>query len=317
MKKEDIKWTIGAYDPTGFLHSFPKSLALSLKVSNLSDNPEDIIATSGFAFRIWVDGKTLCPSAMSIFDFKLCHQGVENGGYTCTYIDRLWDEQSVEEERRLHAIKMIKEAVDSKLYPIVWDIGIPEWGLITGYDESKETLSYLSITGEEGNIAYTILGRREIPILSVTIPKEKTDKSEESILIDTIKLAIRHAKGEEWCENADGLEAYKALTDFFTTENIKDSFSFSTQYYLGTYASLRYHAWKYLLKASHTYPELIEVAKGYEEIYQNLKSAFDLVCSDIIHSEEMLMMVQNKVRSAGVREVTCIDLLESTPLLKK
>lgn len=67
MKKLDITWE-GIEDPTGYLFSFAKSLAAVVKNSPYTDLFEDIIATSGFAFRMWVD-RELCPSATSIWEF--------------------------------------------------------------------------------------------------------------------------------------------------------------------------------------------------------------------------------------------------------
>ena len=95
MKRLDITWE-GIEDPTGYLFSFAKSLAAVVKNSPYTDLFEDIIATSGFAFRMWVS-PDLCPSATSMWQFDQQKKWVERGGISCQYIERMWGQEDVEE----------------------------------------------------------------------------------------------------------------------------------------------------------------------------------------------------------------------------
>jgi len=76
MKKLSLSWD-GIEDPTGYLFSFAKCISAAVKNSPYSSLSEDIIASSGFAFRMWV-ASDLCPSAMSIWEFKKQKPWVEN-----------------------------------------------------------------------------------------------------------------------------------------------------------------------------------------------------------------------------------------------
>ena len=60
MKKLDVTWN-DVHDSTGYLFSFAKSLSCAVKNSPYSELSEDIVATSGFAFRMWISAD-LCPS---------------------------------------------------------------------------------------------------------------------------------------------------------------------------------------------------------------------------------------------------------------
>ena len=64
MKKLNVSWD-GIDDKTCYLFSFAKSLSAATKNSPYSDLCEDIITTSGFSFRMWIDAASLCPSAMA------------------------------------------------------------------------------------------------------------------------------------------------------------------------------------------------------------------------------------------------------------
>jgi hypothetical protein len=263
----------GITDPTGYLFSFTKCLSAALKHSPYAEVSEDIIATSGFAFRMWVDKNTLCPSAMSMWEFKKQKPWAENGGLVCDYVERLWGQDNIEEERRLAAIEIIKKSIDSGVAAVAWDISGCEWGLITGYDDGAQKLFTLKINGSEDEIGYSQLGKLEIPIMSVLTVMGKSEKPREQIFTDTVKLAVSHNKGEEWCDNAKGLNAYPALITFIT-DKLEDDSCWSLEYYLGTYASLKYYARKYFEK--HGYSDLAEL---YRNIYTAWKSAFDIKVS--------------------------------------
>lgn len=194
MKKPNITWD-GVKDTTGYLFSFAKALAAALKNSPYHEYAEDVIAASGFAFRMWV-AEDLCPSATGVWEFKQQKPWVESAGITCAYVERLWGEEAVEEERRLAAIEMIKKSIDNGIPTISWDIGVCEWGLVTGYDDKAEKLAILSITGAEEEMAYAQLGKREIPILSVLTITGTTGKAQGTIIADTLKLAKNHLLGQ-------------------------------------------------------------------------------------------------------------------------
>lgn len=179
MKKLDITWE-GIEDPTGYLFSFVKSLAAVVKNSPYTDLFEDIIATSGFAFRMWVD-RELCPSATSIWEFSGQKRWVENGGLCCGYVERMWGEDAVEEERRTQAVSMIKESIDRGIGAVSWDISGCEWGVITGYSEEDELFYTLKIDGSEGVVPYGSIGKLDMPILSVLTITGKQEKPQEEI----------------------------------------------------------------------------------------------------------------------------------------
>jgi len=271
MKKLNITWD-GIHDSTGYLFSLAKSLSCAVKNSPWPEYAEDIVATSGFAFRMWV-AADLCPSSTSIWSFDGQKPWVENGGLTCDYVGRYWDMDNVEEQKQLEAIANIKSSIDSGIPAVSWDIGIPEWGLITGYDDETQTFTTLPapVNHPAGTMPYDVLGKRELPLLSVLTVTGKSDKPQADILKDTIKLAVTHLKGGEWCDNAKGLEAYPALIrhfmpGVFTNEN---GFAWNREYLLGTYGALKYYAWKYFEKSGQN-----DLAALYKDIHETWQKAF-------------------------------------------
>ena len=268
MKKLNINFE-QTTDTTGYLFSLAKCLSAVLKHSELKDFADDIVASSGFAFRMWV-AADLCPSAMSIWEFAKQPEWVANGGLVCDYTERMWGQDNMEEVRREAAIRQIKSAIDNGMAAVAWDVGDCEWGIISGYDEETKMLSTLKIDGKEDQIAYDKLGKLEIPILSVLTVSHKSDKAVEQVVTDTKQLAASHLRGEEWCNNAKGIMAYDTLCCFISEKFTPDD-AWQLEYYLGTYAALKWYAWKFFDK----YEEK-ECAEIYESVYKLWQAAFDI-----------------------------------------
>jgi len=308
MKKQlNISWN-GIPDATGYLFSFAKSLACAVKNSPWSEYTEDIVATSGFAFRMWVS-KDLCTSATSIWDFSSQKRWVENGGLICIYVGRYWDQEHIEEEKRLEAIKIIKASIDRGIPAVSWDIGVPEWGLITGYDDDSQMFYILPINTEKSdpaiNMPYDALGKREIPILSVLTITGGSSKAKEDILRDTMKLAVHHLKGKEWCENAKGLDAYPALIRIFN-DNPDISASWNAEYFLGTYAALKEYAYKYFEKAG-----MAGLAELYRAIFNAWMEAFKIKSDEDATSHEIRARIVSLLESAYENESKAVQIMES------
>lgn len=301
MKKRNVTFE-GTTDTTGYLFSLMKSLHASLWCSRYRDRADDIVASSGFAFRMWVDPKGLCPSATSIWDFQMQKPWVENGGLACGYVQRLWGEDAVEESRRAEAAELIKNSIDDGIAPVAWDISGCEWGLITGYD--GDTLFTRKIDGSEDSIPCEKLGRLELPILSVLAVTGRTEKPAQQIVTDTKKLAVSHLRGEEWCENAQGLAAYDALTGFIDTR-LSDDTAWNLEYYLGTYAALKWYAWKFFEKYNE--PSLADI---YKTVYASWKTAFDLKLSRGIGDQAKAQII-DLLQTAKQAEARAVEIMSA------
>ena len=300
MKKMKITWE-GIYDSTGYLFSFAKALCCAVKNSPFAEAAEEIVASSGFAFRMWVS-PDLCPSATSMWQFDRQKNWVERGGISCQYIERMWGQEDVEEERRQEAVQLIRQSIDSGIPVISWDIVVCEWGLITGYDDESETFAVLPITGQEGEMAYSQLGKREIPILSVLAVTGKAEQSQEEIVRETLDIAKNHLLGNEWCENACGLAAYPALVKHLESEEAEMACSWNMEYFLGTYAPLKWYAWKFFERHG-----LQELASLYHSVYENWQKAFEMKKSLDLSDRQNRQAVAELLKQAEVWEKQAVD----------
>lgn len=301
MKKLNVTWN-GIYDSTGYLFSFAKSLSATVKNSPYAELFEDIIATSGFAFRMWV-AADLCLSGTSIWSFDSQNAWLENGGLMCDYVGRYWDQDDIEEAKRHEAIGKIKKSIENGIAAISWDIGVPEWGLITGYDDETQTFRALTVTGAEIEMPYDTLGKREIPMLNVITLKGRTNKSQDDIIKDTLKLVASHLRGEEWCENPKGLEAYPSLISHFEKE-FNPPVSWNMEYYLGTYAALKWYGWKFFEKY-----KLSELCELYKKVFDCWQEAFNIKKSCDLSNSENREKIAKLLKTAYECERQVVQLL--------
>ena len=300
MKKLNATWE-GIHDSTGYLHSFAKSLACAVKNSPWPGLAEDVIATSGFAFRMWVSAD-LCPSATSIWDFDSQKPWVENSGLICDYSGRYWGQEEIEEEKWQHAVAIAKKSIDNGIPAVSWDIGVPEWGLITGYSDETQTFATLAIDGE-GEMPYSALGKREIPILSVLTITGMEERPQADILRDTVKLAIAHLKGEEWCDNAKGLEACPALIRHLEDDFNMDA-SWNMEYFLGTYVALKYYAWKYFEKCVQ-----VQLCEIYKAVYDAWAEAFAIKTGEDISQVAVRERIISLLNVAYEKEQQAVEVM--------
>jgi hypothetical protein len=301
MKKLNVTWD-GVTDPTGYLFSFAKALSCTVKNSPWLEYAEDIIASSGFAFRMWVSAD-LCPSATSIWSFDGQKPWVESGGLTCDYVGRYWGQDNIEEQKRLEAIVNIKKSIDCGVPAVSWDIGVCEWGIIRGYDDDAQVFDTLAINNKEYELPYASLGKRELPLLSVLTITGVGGKTQESILYDTKKLAAFHLKGGEWCDNAKGLDAYSTLIKHFEGEFNPDA-SWNMEYFLGTFGGVKYYAWKYFEKMRE-----VQLADLYKSVYDAWLKAFQIKTGVDISKPEARAEIASLLRSAYDNEKRAVEIM--------
>lgn len=302
MKKLDITWN-ETFDSTGYLFSFAKALSCAVKNSPYSDLAEDIVASSGFAFRMWI-AADLCPSETSIWDFGRQPEWIQNGGLAVTHINCCWQPENVLNDGRNEALPKIKASIDRGIPVVAWDIGVPEWGLITGYDDETQKFATLCINGAADEMDYSRLGNREMPMLNVVILTGRTDKTQADIVADTKARAKTHLSGGEPCENAQGLAAYECLIEILEREDPALAASWNLEYALGTFGALKWYAWKFFEKYGET-----ELAGLYKTVYESWQQTFELKKTTDMSSAENRNAASELLKKARECENAALQIL--------
>jgi hypothetical protein len=325
---EDITWykdtNVISNDEPGIVHSFMASLAATMNFLKEDFDPVWLMGASAFAFRIFVN-KTMCPSAMSIFNWEqILQEAVNQAGYQCNYISRMWDEVALEQERKNLAQEAIIKGIERGTPAIVWDIQDCEWGLIIGYDESKCEYLTLAHTGVHSSLLFDKLGQNGINILSVAIPLEQNGRTKEEIIQNSLRAAIAHAEQQEWNDRPEyqnGLQAYDLWSSIFEKwamlvevgkeKNIGVDLKNFSLYYSAHYFSARCYARDYLKMISNGNEFLGKASEKYSQVALFIKPVWDHFRTKKSPDIDQLKSFMQNILEAGRYEAEGINLIKS------
>ena len=285
---ENLSWYIDREardrDEPGLVHSFVGSAATVLNHVSESFDPVEFMGASGFAFRLSVN-ETLCPSAMSVFDFRgILPETLEQAGRHAEHITCLWDEKEEEQQRRAAAHGAIVAAVDCGLPPIVWDVRDAEWGVITGYNSDRRVYQTLNHRGEADELPFDRLGRNGIDILSVVIAGDANGRKREELIRAALRVAVDHADQREWTERPEyqnGLVAYDTWATIYdrwamiVTKGDPDLIEHDlcrwSRYYAAHYYGARCYTRDYLASLGADNEVLKKAAACYKRVASHLR----------------------------------------------
>jgi hypothetical protein len=301
------------------------SLATAINCIAGNLDPVWLMGSSAFAFRIMVN-ESLCPSAMSIFNWAaVLPQAVENSGYHCTYISRMWDEEDKEVEKRELAHAAIIENLRMRRPAVVWDVHDDEWGVIIGYDGRTRMYHALSNKGKPVTLPIDRLGRNGIDILSVAIPGEPNDRTRDGMILNSLKTAVNHAEEAEWMDRPqyrDGLPAFDQwsliydraamIVDAGRDQNIPADVMGYAAYYASHYYSARHYASEYLRMICDGEPDLVAAAECYDRVASSLRFVWDNASSmKELGDAELLRSMSQAITQAGSAEREAIGAIKS------
>lgn len=256
----------------GLWFSYMASLASVLSYLKRPVDLAWLMGASGWAFRIIVH-ETMCPSATSVFDWlATLPQSVEQAGYACQYLSRLWHEGDLTQQRRDEAQAAIIAAVDGGIPAISWDIAMPEWGLIVGYDTEAALYHTLDCLGREGAMPFAQLGQREIEVLSVTIVGQPDGRSRAETVRNALQIAVNHAEGGEWIERPH-YENGPAAYEFWASqvaEGAGHPEGVPSAYYAGHWVGARCYARDFMAALAHEEDALRPAAASFARVAECL-----------------------------------------------
>lgn len=307
----------------GIYHSYMACLATVLNHISGRIDPVRLMGNSAFAFRIFVN-ETLCPSAMSMFSFAdVLPEAMEQAGYSCIYVSRMWDEAGQEEEKRQEAHQAIIEGIERGVPAVVWDVADAEWGLVIGFDEGGQTYCTLSHRGKRGTLPFQNLGRNGIDILSVAIPGDPNQRTQDEIVINALSAAVAHADGKEWIDDRPRYENGLAAFDLWAQvldkwawilnagkrDNIGVNIESFARYYAGHYYCARCYARDYLKLVCGRNEYLEQAQSRYEKVAGFLQPLWSFFSARKSPTGIILKSFAKNLRDAQSAEKEGIELI--------
>jgi hypothetical protein len=205
----------------------------------------DVMGFTGHAFRMNIDPKTINIAGPTSFPGGyILRRNLCNLGFTSCLADVDAPIPPVKIEQ---TIALIQETIDRGVPAIVFDLFIPEFGLIYGYDDELQ-IFYAKDVSKDGTITYNQFVEPKIDLLFVTTISESLPHSKYEMLRMALDMIIDHARGREWMhvfkdQFAIGLAGYDAWVGVMERRNADE---YGNAYNIGVIADAREFAAQFL-----------------------------------------------------------------------
>lgn len=167
-----------------------------------------IFGGTGHAFVINISPDS-CPSGPTAWRYEMIFKLSRNLGY---YMDGIWAHKTMPDfkEKRKQGWMHIKTAIDESIPCYGWEIGIPEFQNITGYDETGYYFVGPPTEVEEGPRSWNDLGETEIGFFELYSVHPGKKAKVETIIHETFEYVQRQVKGKYKFDNYyTGSEAFE------------------------------------------------------------------------------------------------------------
>lgn len=227
----------------------------------------DVMGYTGHAFRININGQTADVAGPTAFDWEaVLSKGMKNLGFKTGASSRIAG-QSPTPEQLTEAIGMIQDSIDNGLPVIAWDLFIPEFGLIYGYDDERRIFKAKDVT-KDGELPYEKLGKGEVGELFVLPVTGLVDTDKYEALQGALEMIITHARnkpeGTFECEGYEsGLAGYDAWMNVFRKRTADP---FGNAYNVQHVSCARDFAWKFLYTLAAEWEGDAEADKRIREL---------------------------------------------------
>ncbi|WP_170109605.1 RNA polymerase sigma factor [Melghirimyces profundicolus] len=215
----------------------------------------ELMGYTGQAFRIQVHPGDVDVAGPTAYPWKnVWGRGLSNIGVRMGYCGAevpTYEPPTAEEV--MEAIRRIHGSIDRGVPVIAWDLFIPEFGLIYGYDDGKRELDALDYE-DNRRLPYDRLGRGRLKELALFTLEKREAVTPRASLAGALHMALDHGKGKETPipGYVQGPQAYEVWAEAFRSGEVNP---FGNAYNAAVYSDARQSAAQFLLRWCASYPE--------------------------------------------------------------
>jgi hypothetical protein len=212
--------------------------------------PAWIYGASGHAFALNIH-PVMCPSGPTAWAADLCDVLVANAGLIVegTAANKGQPDFAARQEQ---IWRLVRQAIDAGRPCFGWEMSVPEWYVIYGYDGAGNYL-YRNFFGPGGKLPYRKLGTTEIGWANVRTVRAGKPADDRKTLRDAAEFALEHGAGkhsrEKW---HTGLSGYDTWIKGMQDPNVQKHkvFGFGLAYNAQCWAQCRRYANLFLQEAA-------------------------------------------------------------------
>ncbi|PTM57868.1 RNA polymerase sigma factor [Desmospora activa] len=237
----------------------------------------DVMGYTGHAFRLNIhkgDVDVAGPTAYKwnpVVSRGLAHLGFE--------VSDVGAQAQTSPEKLTEAVDLIHDSIDRGIPVVTWDLFVPEFGLIYGYDDEAQTFAAVDFKND-GKLPYDQLGMGEIKELAVFALGKWKPVDKKHAFLQALTMAVEHAYGKEPALRGfvQGVAAYDTWIEAFESGTVDP---FGNSYNVAVAADARRFATHFLLERSAC-PKSIgdsrivqltaRAAVCYAQVYESLQA---------------------------------------------
>ncbi|MGG0170164.1 RNA polymerase sigma factor [Paenibacillus dokdonensis] len=260
-----------------------------------------VMGLTGLAFRINILPESVHIAGPTAYDFAdVFPRGLRNLGLTSRVVDgmtpligvnaNLFDDSKMSvkamQTRDIHqalpdALDLIHHALD-RGYPVMaWDLCIPEFGMVYGYDDEQRSL-YINECGRKGTLAYDHLGRGVLEEIFVLAIDASFNVGLKDQLRGAFHMITQHYNGTEPkvpAEAVKGVAAYDAWCEAFRNQTVEPN---GNAYNIVVFGDSRKYASQFLKEVALAWNEpadasgnIVVLLEEAAETYKQIALVFD------------------------------------------
>ena len=244
-----------------------------------------LFGATGYAFVINIHDE-LCPSGPTAWNTHRVEQLGKNLGYTLDSIIAMKQQPGFAQQQKL-AFAKVKTAIDNGLPCYGWELDVPEFYVINGYDDTG--YHFINFDGsQKGPKPWQTLGDTEIQVLNVSVIKpHKTEKpiTDRIVVKQAIEFALDHATNSEKYlfqpSYHTGLDAFDTWIAWFGKAKWDESVLMGLAYNAACWSECRTHAVEFLKQAKARIndkalaPLFDDAITHYQKVADNMKVLSD------------------------------------------
>ncbi len=243
----------------------------------------DIMGYTGLAFMINIHEETVNitgPTASFEWGSSFA-RGMNNLGFKCKYVGTITSPPVAPTLEEVEAgLAFVQKSIDRGIPVMAWDLFVPEFGVIYGYDDDTQMLRCKDVLNDD-NLPYAKLGHGQIGELFVFGIESSFDANKNDSLRNALEMIIDHARvpiirsdGEPFRNGIAGYEAWRKAFEARTVD------AFGNSYNTVVVSDAREYAAAFLRRVSTEWKEaplygseLSELALAASEHYQKAADA--------------------------------------------
>ena len=148
---------------------------------------------TGFAFALNIH-EALCPSGPTAWPEQMCDALASNIGVVVEPVVGHKSEGDFAATQK-EAWRKVREAIDAGHPCFGWELDVPEWYVIHGYDDQGNIL-FRDFGGEEREVHYTKLGNTGIGVAAIMVVKPGPAADDRTTVRDALAFAVEHGTGK-------------------------------------------------------------------------------------------------------------------------